>query len=77
MADRKQWRDLSEGTRKLIITAAAAEAILKVAALVDIKRRPASQIRGRKWVWAAAVGAVSSAGLLPVSYFVLGRRRNG
>lgn len=77
MADRKQWRDLSEGTRKLIITAAAAEGILKVAALVDIKRRPGSQIRGPKWVWAAAVAVVSSAGLLPASYFVLGRRRNG
>lgn len=77
MADRKQWRDLSEGTRKLIIMAAAAEGILKVAALVDIKRRPASQIRGPKWVWAAAVAIVSSAGLLPASYFVLGRRRNG
>ena len=77
MADKKRWRDLSEGTRKLIITTAAAEGILKVAALVDIRRRPASQIRGRKWVWAAAVAAVSSGGLLPISYFALGRRRNG
>ncbi len=48
MAAKRQWSDLSESTRKLLITAAVAETILKVAALIDIKRRPASQIRGRK-----------------------------
>jgi hypothetical protein len=74
MAARKQWSDLSERTRRLLITAAVAEAILKVAALVDIKRRPASQIRGSKWLWAAVVAVVSSAGVVPVSYFVFGRR---
>jgi hypothetical protein len=47
MAARKQWSDLSERTRRLLITAAVAEGILKVAALIDIKRRPASQSEGR------------------------------
>ena len=75
MAARKQWSDLSERTRRLIVTAAVAEGILKVAALIDLKRRPASQIRGPKWMWAAVVAVVSSAGVVPVSYFVLGRRR--
>jgi hypothetical protein len=50
MAARKQWSDLSERTRRLLITAAVAEGILKVAALIDIKRRPPSQIRGPKWI---------------------------
>jgi hypothetical protein len=59
----------------LLIAAAVAEAILKVAALIDIRRRPASQIRGPKWVWAAVVAVVSSAGVVPVSYFVFGRRQ--
>jgi hypothetical protein len=72
---RKQWTDLSGRTRKVLMTAAAAEGILKIAALIDMKRRPASQIRGRKWIWAAAVAVVSSAGTLPISYFVFGRRR--
>jgi len=31
-----------------------------VAALIDIKRRPASQMRGRKRVWAAAVALIRS-----------------
>jgi hypothetical protein len=33
MAARKQWSDLSERTRRLLVTAAVAEGILKVAAL--------------------------------------------
>jgi hypothetical protein len=76
MAARRQWSDLSPRTRGLLITAAVAEGILKVAALVDIKRRPASQIRGPKWIWAAVVAVVGSAGILPISYFALGRRRD-
>lgn len=74
-AARRRWSDLSKRTRILLITAAAADGALRVAALIDIQRRPASQIRGRKQVWAAAVALVSSAGVLPVSYFVFGQRR--
>ena len=71
----RRWSDLSERTRRLLVTAAVADAALRVAALVDIKRRPASQIRGQKRVWAAAVAIINSAGVVPVSYFVFGRRR--
>jgi hypothetical protein len=71
----RQWSDLSEPTRKLIIAAGVVDGALRVAALIDIIRRPASQIRGRKPVWAVAVTVVSSAGILPISYVVLGRRR--
>jgi len=72
---RQRWSDLSERTRRLLISAAVADGALRVAALIDIKRRPASQIRGQKRVWAAAVAIVNSAGVLPVSYFIFGRRR--
>ena len=75
MATRKKWSDLSQRNQALIITAAVAEGSLKVAALVDIKRRPASQIRGSKWVWATVVVLVNSFGLAPLSYFAFGRRR--
>ena len=77
MAARKQWSDLSDRNRRLLIAAAAAEGILKVAALIDIRRRPATQIRGPKWLWATAVTVISSAGVLPISYFVFGRRQPG
>jgi hypothetical protein len=75
VAARRRWSDLSERTRRLLIAAAVADGALRVAALIDIKRRPASQIRGRKRVWAAAMAVISSAGVLPISYFVFGRRR--
>jgi hypothetical protein len=75
MADRRRWSDLSEGTRRFIIVTAVAESILKGAALIDIKRRPADQIRGPKWLWVPVVTVVNSLGIVPISYFVFGRRR--
>jgi hypothetical protein len=72
---RPQWSDLSERTRRLLIAAAVTDGALRVAALIDIRRRPASQIRGRKRVWVAVVALVNSAGVVPISYFVFGRRR--
>jgi len=75
MAAKRQWSDLSPRSRGLIVAAATAEAGLKAAALIDIKRRPASQIRGPKWLWAAVVVLVNSFGGAPLSYFLFGRRR--
>jgi Phospholipase_D-nuclease N-terminal len=72
----RRWSDLSERSRGLILAAAGAEAILKVAVLLDIRRRPASQIRGSKRVWIVAAVLVNSAGLGPLSYFAFGRRRH-
>jgi hypothetical protein len=74
-AERKHWSDVSERTRRLIIVGAVGDGVLKAVALIDIRRRPASKIRGPKWVWAALIAVVNSAGILPVSYFLLGRRR--
>jgi hypothetical protein len=73
----KKWSDLSPRTRKLLVIGGLVEGALKIAALIDLKRRPASQVRGRKWLWAAVVATVSSAGILPVSYFLFGRRPAG
>ncbi len=75
VAARRRWSDLSKRTRILLVTAAGADGALRVAAIIDIQRRPASQIRGRKWMWAAVVALASSAGVVPMSYFVFGRRR--
>jgi hypothetical protein len=75
MAAEKNWSDVSPRTRQLIVTAAVVDGVLKTAALVDIKRRSADQIRGSKWMWAAAILLINSAGGLPVAYFAYGRRR--
>jgi hypothetical protein len=70
-----RWSDLSESNRRLIIAAAIGEAILKTAVLIDLRRRPASQIRGSKRMWIIAAVLVNSAGIGPLSYFAFGRRR--
>jgi hypothetical protein len=75
MAARRHWSDLDERTRRVLAVTAVAEGILKIAALIDLKRRPASQVRGPKWAWATVVTVVSSAGVVPISYFVFGRRK--
>jgi hypothetical protein len=73
----RRWSDLSERNRRLVIGVAVAEGCLKIAALIDIKRRPADQIRGPKWAWATAVAIVNSFGAVPLSYFAFGRRQPG
>jgi hypothetical protein len=74
MAVQQHWSDLSPRTRRLLIVGASVEGVLKLAALADMKRRPASQIRGSKWVWGPAM-IVNSAGAIPLAYFAFGRRR--
>jgi hypothetical protein len=52
------------------------EGILKLVALNDLRRRPAAEVRGRKWVWATVVTLANSAGVVPLAYFLFGRRRS-
>ena len=69
-----RWSELSDSSRRLIIAVALGEAVLKTAVLIDISRRPASQIRGSKRMWIIAAVLVNSAGVGPLSYFAFGRR---
>jgi Phospholipase_D-nuclease N-terminal len=68
----QKWAELSDRQRALLLGAAAAELSLKIAALIDIKRRPAERIRGPKALWRAAM-VVNLLG--PLSYFAFGRKR--
>jgi len=70
-----KWSNLSQRNQRLLIAAAVVGTSLKTAALIDITRRPASEIRGPKWAWIPAVSILNSAGIAPVAYFVWGRRR--
>ncbi len=72
---RTRWSDLSATTRGVLVTVAAVDGLARVAALVDLVRRPAEQVRGNKAGWAAALALVNSAGVLPAVYFLRGRRR--
>lgn len=69
-----RWQDLGPGTRRLVLLGAAVEGVLKVAALVDLARRPAAEVRGSRARWAAAIVLVNAVGLVPLAYFRRGRR---
>jgi hypothetical protein len=71
---RRRWSELSERTRRLLIFGAAFEGVLKILALIDIRRRSSDGIRGSKVKWAAAVALVNSVGAVPIAYFLYGRR---
>ena len=73
--DRRRWQDLDPRARRAITVLGAVEGTLKVAALVDLARRPAAQVRGSKTRWAVAITLVNSAGAVPILYFLRGRRR--
>lgn len=66
------WKDLSPLQKKGILTLAAVQITLLIAALVDIARRPANQIRGRKrwWVLGSFVEFFG-----PLTYFFFGRKQ--
>jgi hypothetical protein len=55
----------------MIVAGAAFEIALTAFALADLARRPASQVRGPKLLWAATC-FVQPVG--PISYLMLGRR---
>ncbi len=72
MSEKKQWKDLSAPQKVGGVLMGIVQVSLLVAALVDIRRRPAEEIRGRKAWWALAA-FVNYIG--PISYFVFGRKQ--
>jgi Phospholipase_D-nuclease N-terminal len=71
MDRRKRWSELSQGQQRAIMAAAGVQVLLAAAALLDLRRRPAEQIRGSKKLWTAAA-FVNFVG--PLAYFAFGRR---
>ena len=69
---KKRWDELSGTQKGAIALSGAVQLALLAAALVDIYRRPAGEIRGGKRLWVAAA-FVNYVG--PISYFLFGRRR--
>jgi hypothetical protein len=69
---KKRWSDLSPAQQKATIAAGTVQVSLCIAALVDIRRRPAEEINGRKPMW-VALAFVNTLG--PLAYFIFGRKR--
>ncbi|RBY79746.1 hypothetical protein [Blastococcus sp. TF02A-26] len=74
MAGVKQWSQLTGGQRALVVTGVVVDSVAKAAALRDLRRRPAAQVRGPKWLWGAAIALTGSLGAVPLAYFLVGRR---
>jgi predicted membrane protein len=72
MKQKKQWKDFSTMTRVRIIVMGIVQISLLVAALWDIRRRPAEAINGSKKMW-YGLAFVNFVG--PISYFLFGRKQ--
>jgi phospholipase D-like protein len=68
---KKRWSDLSERQQSAIVASGVVQVGLLVAAMADLWRRPADQLRGSKPMW-AAISLVNFVG--PLVYFAFGRR---
>ena len=68
------WNELPAPTRAVVVTVGVVDAGLRAWALADLRKRPTDQVNGPKVVWALALTVVSSAGILPAAYLILGRR---
>ena len=73
---KRTWSELDPRIRGVIIVVGALEGILKLAALIDLARRPAHEVRGPKTYWAVAITLINSIGAVPIAYFVRGRRES-
>jgi hypothetical protein len=72
----KRWQDLSGTQRKLIVTVGLVETALKIAMLLDLRKRQDAQVHGSKRLWALSA-LTNSAGIIPLAYFLVGRRSDG
>jgi hypothetical protein len=51
MTQSKRWSDLTGGQRGAILVLGAIELVLTTTAALDLARRPARQVRGRRALW--------------------------
>lgn len=68
---KKKWSELTSAQQTAVLTMASVEMALTATALVDLIRRPADQVHGRKGVWALAL-FVQPVG--PIAYLWTHRR---
>ncbi|WP_214401409.1 PLD nuclease N-terminal domain-containing protein [Pseudonocardia lacus] len=66
----RSWSELPPAGRAGVVVGATVQVGLLVAALADLRRRPAAQVNGPRWAWALA-SFVNFVG--PLAYFAFGR----
>ncbi|GAA2944699.1 PLDc N-terminal domain-containing protein [Glutamicibacter sp. BW77] len=72
MATKRTFKELSTGAQIGVIVTAIIELTLTIAALRDLQKRPAEQVKGSKKLWALA-SLINIFG--PIAYFLFGRRK--
>lgn len=70
---KKSWSDLTATQRRIVVVGGVVQVSLQAAALRDLRRRPADEVKGPRWLWVCA-SFINTAG--PIAYFLLGRRRD-
>jgi len=68
---KKTWSELSDAQKTAILVVGSIELALTATAYVDLARRPAAQVRGRKGLWALGI-LVQPVG--PIAYLAWGAR---
>ena len=71
-ARKKSWSDLSPRQQTAVLVLGSIQLSLAATAWVDLARRPAVEVNGRKAIWVLII-AINWIG--PLSYFRWGRRR--
>jgi hypothetical protein len=74
MPHNKRWSDLTVRQRLPLVLRGIVQFVLLAAALADIYRRPAEEIKGSKWLW-SVVAMANFMGIGPIVYFLFGRKR--
>ena len=69
---KNQWKHLSPQTRKVLTAGVVVQIALLGAAHLDLSRRSADEIRGKKGVW-RLLTLINFVG--PITYFIFGRRK--
>ncbi|HJX79027.1 PLD nuclease N-terminal domain-containing protein [Glutamicibacter sp.] len=72
MAAKRTFKELSTGTQIVVAIIAITELTLMIATLLDLRKRPAEQVKGPKILWTLA-SAINIFG--PIAYFLVGRRK--
>lgn len=67
-----KWEEMSPAQRTGIIIPGMIQIALLVAALWDLRHRPAEEVRGDKRLW-VGLSFINFVG--PISYFIFGRKR--
>jgi hypothetical protein len=68
----RSWSELTDAQKTAILVLVSVELSLTATAYVDLARRPAAQVRGRKAAWAIGI-LVQPVG--PILYLAWGARR--